>query len=166
MSNSGSFSDLDRAAKLAINEYKDKKDESGELYINQIKRVARRGFSNKAKTVAILNEMIKKNDLTFNTVEYIGFSKDVVASVGVLTRGKNELYSNYINRILNSDDSTALTIKARELKSEISYSKLKQLDPSTQEKLRDKYVPTIQALRNQCRIVRFRRLFGIKTKTK
>lgn len=93
-------------------------DLRGQPIMDHIERVYRRTDNRPdrpmtALHVAYLHDLLEDTGFTRNDLLRIGYSPEIVHSVGLLTHNKKQhpWYAQYINRLLRSGDRDALIVK-------------------------------------------------------
>ena len=102
--------------------FEGKKNKAGIPYMDYLSILADYFSDEKAKAVSLMHDIFKETDLTEEDLSYIGFPSDVVKAVSILTRGKDEDYDSFINRIINSKNGLALQVKKADLKQSMNVS--------------------------------------------
>ena len=102
--------------------FEGKKNKAGMPYMDYLSSLADYFSDEKAKAVSLMHDIFKETDLTEEDLSYIGFPSDVVKAVSILTRGKDEDYDSFINRIINSKNGLALQVKKADLKQSMNVS--------------------------------------------
>lgn len=131
---------LAKAEELARRAHADQKEEStGDPYEKHLERVAGFVFTDAAKIVAWLHDILEDTPLTADDLADAGIPLPLVASIVVLTRRIDETYVQYIDRILISEDRLAVEVKLADL-----YDHLR---PNCPERLFPRYVRALQILK-------------------
>ena len=102
--------------------FKDKKNKAGMPYMNYLSSLAEYFSDEKAKVVSLMHDIFKETDLNKEDLHFIGFPSDVVTAISVLTRGQDEDYDSFINRIIDSKNNLALEVKQADLKESMNIS--------------------------------------------
>lgn len=90
-------------------------DKAGEPYYNHIARVAERVKCEEDKTVAMLHDIVEDSPITLEDLRDMGFGPTIVHAVDILTRRDNEMYFQYIDRIIQSGNIIARNVKLADL---------------------------------------------------
>lgn len=104
------------AQSIAITAHHTQERRSGEPYINHPLRVADMAehlfqYDPHAAIVATLHDVIEDSVYTAETLQLLGFNEKIVDAVVLLTREKGLSRGDYIQRILESTNTTALRVK-------------------------------------------------------
>ena len=88
---------------------------------------------------AVLHDVVEDTDISLEEISMMGFDREVTYILSLLTKGKSEPYSDYIQRIKESRNVCAIIIKRADLKDNMEKSRLlKPLSEEDQKRL-DKY---------------------------
>lgn len=113
------------AIALAAEGFKNKFDKAGEPYILHCLRVMERMDTEEEKIVAVLHDTVEDGVCTIEDLEKIGFSKNIVYSIHLLTHKEECTYSEYIRMI--STDKVATKVKLSDLRDNSDITRLKGL---------------------------------------
>lgn len=133
----------EKALKLAIVAHQNQVDKSGCPYIEHIIAVSHMLESDILKTVAYLHDIIEDTNVNLNDLEVIGFSKDIILAVDSMTKRKNEIYSDYINRLCQNE--IAIKVKIADITHNSDISRLNNPTQKDFERLL-KYKKTLEHL--------------------
>ena len=88
-----------------------------DLYITHLTGVALyfQGDQFKRRIVSILHDILETTDCTEEVLKEEGFPDDIIDSIKTISRLKNETYVDYIDRVIQSDDSVAIDVKYADL---------------------------------------------------
>lgn len=139
---------LDIANKIINHAFKDKKDLSGEPYINHLNRVAKKitpDVNEDVKVIALLHDLLEDCPEWNEDVLRCFFNKQIVDCLVVLTKTKGEDYFNYIEGV--SLSGWATKVKLADLEDNMNVSRLKELTQKDFERLQ-KYIKAYQYLKN------------------
>ncbi len=108
---------------------------TGEPYVNHVRRVASRVTGWRAKTVALLHDVIEDTPITAEALINLGFPPTIVLDVVSLSKVPGESYVDFISRTLDTGSDDALRVKLSDLQDNLS-------DPwVTQTSLAERYLP-------------------------
>lgn len=114
-------------------------DKSGEPYFNHLFRVMQNCQNSQAKVVAMLHDTLEDTLISYRDLIILGFPKDIVDIVLLLTKKPEENYDDYINKILSSKNPVALEVKYNDMLDNSNPSRLEKLSPEQQKRLTKKY---------------------------
>jgi (p)ppGpp synthase/HD superfamily hydrolase len=123
---------LEKAIEIALNAHGGQLDKSGEAYVLHPLRVMLSLSDETDRICAVLHDVVEDSDMTLSDLKTLGFSREVVDTVGLLTRRRNESYDDYISRVLLSD--RAARIKLMDLKDNMSRTPFDKGNPSYEER--------------------------------
>lgn len=113
---------LDKAIKIATEAHKGQVDKAGAEYILHPLRVMSKLETEEEKIVGVLHDVIEDTSITFEDLHAEGFSLEIISALKHLTRGKNEKYFDYIERIkLNP---IAIKVKLADLEDNMDISRI------------------------------------------
>lgn len=108
-------SGIDEAVAFAAKAHAGVKDLDGKPYILHPLAVGLAGKTENEMICGFLHDVAEDTDYTFDDLLNAGFSTDVVDSLRLLTHDKTISYMDYIRRIVESGDKTALNVKLNDL---------------------------------------------------
>jgi (p)ppGpp synthase/HD superfamily hydrolase len=112
------MNDLTIAEMIAERAHQDQTRRDGETpYIAHVKAVVEKVTEDDEKIVAWLHDVVEDSELTLDDIASVGFSKDIITAVGLLTKTKGGDYTAYINGI--SENPLARTVKIADMKSNL-----------------------------------------------
>lgn len=151
-----------RAAVIVRKLFKDKKDKSGDIYINHLISVSdgQNEDDNIVRVAGLLHDTVEDTDVTCMDLLEVGFSKEVVETVflvtktnvdySVLTKAeKLKLYEEEIDSIISSGNNHALKLKINDMTNNYNPERLSKLPEDKQEWFREKYGKQLVKLKNE-----------------
>lgn len=114
----------EKAQKIVEKTFQGKLDKGGKSYIQHLYFVSDHVDTTEEKIVGLLHGILEDTGITIFDLEEIEFSDEIVASVQLLTRNKTESYSDYIDRIINSNNLTALKVKLVDMENNMDLSRI------------------------------------------
>lgn len=136
----------ERAFELVEDVFRGVVDKGGNFYINHLIKVASKVKGDKDKTIALLHDIIEDTDLTKEDLVSMGFGEDIVESVVVLSRKNGETYSNFIKRIIDSKNISAIRVKLADLEDNMDLSRITKPTDKDKERIEKRYKPAYTAL--------------------
>lgn len=136
------FTEFDQYQKafLVVNHlFKDKVDKGGKPYLEHLYYVSSKTSTLKGKITGLLHDVIEGTELVARDLSFLGFSKDIVASIEILSRSDNMEYMEYINNLINSNDEAALEVKKIDMEHNMDPERLSFLKPDERTMLEIKY---------------------------
>jgi len=139
-----------RAKKVVITIFKDKFDKAGKPYIEHLLRVSDKLNEPIEKIAGLLHDVVQYTDVTFDDLLEIGFSKDIIDIVKLVTKNKIDkinmseeeklkLYNDEIDGIINSGNMHAIRLKEADMSDNFDVERLKDLPYDKQEWFNKKY---------------------------
>jgi len=137
---------LERALQIAVQAHAGQQDKSGAAYIFHPIRVMSRCSTPNAKIVALLHDVVEDTPVTFDQLETEGFSREVLATLRLVTHLPDVPYDEYIDRIMT--DPTAIEVKIADLEDNSDIRRLQEIDDRSVDRLR-KYLSAYRRLTAQ-----------------
>ena len=113
---------LSKAIIIATKAHQGQVDKGGDDYILHPIRVMTKLDTEEERIVGVLHDIIEDTDVTFEDLKVEGFSTEVISALEHLTRGKNEKYFDYIERI--KMNSMAKKVKLVDLEDNMDISRI------------------------------------------
>lgn len=138
------------ALELAYEKHKNQVDKAGKPYFLHPVYVSQNEcIKGKGKVVAILHDIIEDTDVTKETLLDMGFEKDIVETIVLLTRNKDIDYFDYVRKIRDSNNSYAYWVKVADLDNNMDLSRL---DDVTDKDIKraEKYQKALDILFRNC----------------
>ncbi len=135
-----------KAQELIEKMFKDKVDKAGNPYTNHLYGVSNQGENEYEKTLGLLHDILEDTTMTSDELINLGFPKDLVKRIELLTKNKDENYDEYIKRILKSRDKIAIKVKIYDLKNNLEQHRLALLSYEKQVYFKNKYIPVLQKM--------------------
>ena len=136
---------LERAINIAVKAHKGQKDKSGKPYIEHLLRVMYMGNTEDEKICGVLHDLVEDTDWTFEDIEMEGFSNDIISALRCLTKGGNEDYDKFIQRVLTNP--LAIKVKLKDLTDNMDVKRFQKLNAIDFERL-NKYLKSYNLLIN------------------
>lgn len=119
---------LERAIEIAHDAHKNQLDISGNPYILHPLKILSYCNNEDEKICAILHDVVEDNPLwTLERLQEEGFSEKILKIIDLLTKKKDEKYSDYIDRV--KTDTTAIKIKILDLSDNLDLKRLNTIEP-------------------------------------
>lgn len=130
---------IDKSIIIVSKLFKEKKDKEGKPYLNHLYFVMNNVSLYEEKVVGLLHDVIEDTPLNLCDLEYLGYPKEIVKSISILTHNKDIPYEEYISKILKSNDKTAIRVKYADMTHNCDKKRLSSLSFELQHKLEKKY---------------------------
>lgn len=134
--------------KLASALHREQMDKSGQPYVLHVRGAAdiarRKGADPYQEMAALLHDSVEDTSCTLAQLHDLGVPATVVEMVDALTRRPDEDHDAYLTRLVQTP--AAVLVKRADVEHNSSPARLSQLDPATQERLRQKYAHATELL--------------------
>lgn len=158
MNNINKYIDIKKIQKLSMYEkarsivnevFKEKKDKGGNPYITHLYTVSNNLDTIEEKTVGLLHDIIEDTEITYKDLEEVGFPKKILEVLELVTRKSNETYDEFINRIIKSNNLTALKVKQKDMENNMDLSRIKNPKEIDKKRIEEKYKPQYKKIINK-----------------
>ena len=139
LENLSKISDNKRALIIVDTMFKGITDKIGEPYINHLLYVSNHLDTEDEKVVGLLHDIVEDTDTTFEELKVVGFNDNVIEALKLITKQKDENYSDYIDRIINSNNLIALKVKLKDMENNMDLNRLNKLPIEDRIRLQNKY---------------------------
>lgn len=144
----GPVDTLTAVDKLASALHREQVDKSGQPYVDHVRGAAdiarRNGADPYQEMAALLHDSVEDTSCTLAQLDGLGVPAAVVEMVDALTRRPDENHDTYLKRLVQTP--AAVLVKRADVEHNSSPARLSQLDPATQERLRQKYAHAVEVL--------------------
>jgi (p)ppGpp synthase/HD superfamily hydrolase len=137
------MSSLEKAISIAAQAHAGQKDKAGAPYILHPLRLMLRMKTEKAMVAAVMHDVIEDSDWTPERLKDEGFSDEVLAILGCLTRREDETYEEFIARA--GQNPIARQVKLADLEDNMNILRIGTLTAKDGERL-EKYHRAWRAL--------------------
>ena len=117
----------------------EKCDKGGYPYVIHLLKVYSGVSDYTEKVCALLHDVVEDTPVTYTDLEKIGYSKEIIDILRILTKLKGEDYRKYIDRITNSGTIHAMNIKLADLSHNMDLSRIKNPTPNDYERISTRY---------------------------
>ena len=140
---------IDKSLEIITNLFNDKLDKGNSPYVLHLLKVYQGASTLEEKVVALLHDVLENTETTKEDLEELGFNKNIVETILVLTKKKGEDYRDYIDRIIKSNNIIALNVKLQDLKCNMDISKIKNPTTNDYERIHKRYEPAYDRILNK-----------------
>lgn len=137
---------LNKAIEVAKAALEGMKDEHGNPYFEHSCRIMEQMDTEEEKIVAILHDIVEDTEISLSDLQEWGFSRNVLDTVGQLTKRSDMTYFDYIDDISVSELATK--IKIAEVKDNKDIVRVKKMSFQTY-KLEDRVERVLSILQGQ-----------------
>lgn len=136
---------LVNALKFAVEKHGIQADKSGDPYIfHPLSVMLNKGLvTNEERIVGVLHDVLEDTKTLKAELEVV-FSPAVVEAVSVLTRGGNETYRQYLERV--KKNPLAVKVKLADLAHNLEYNRINKLSPQERDGLSRRYKEALDFL--------------------
>ena len=106
--------ETERAEEFARRAHHGQRDRAGAPYTNHLERVSAR-LEQGNRAAAWLHDVLEDTETSTEELREAGITRETLRSVTTLTRRSTETYREYIRRIAESGDATAIAVKRADL---------------------------------------------------
>ena len=124
-------------------------DKGGYPYILHLLYVYRHVYTIDQKVIALLHDIIEDKNISDLDLLDIGFPKNIVNDVKLLSRKKGTDYNKYIDSIIKTGSYDALCVKLADLKNNMDMSRIKNPTVSDYERIEKRYAPNYEKILNK-----------------
>lgn len=114
------------ALSIAAKEFESIKDKAGEPYIIHLLTVCGYVSYTETKIVALLHDLLEDTDNWTESQLQSVFGHEITDAIVILTRKENETYSEFIDRIIKSNNKMAIEVKIADLTHNSDISRIKR----------------------------------------
>ena len=125
-----------RAMKLCYEAHKGQVDKTGVPYVFHPFHVAEQMTDEATTIVALLHDVVEDTDYTLEDIAALGFGKEIVDAVALMTHEDDVPYLEYVARL--KDNPLARAVKLADLAHNSDLSRLGEIDDETRRRL-EKY---------------------------
>ena len=118
---------LQDAEQLAYKYFKDKIDKGGNPYMQHLRFVKNHCLTYDGQIVGILHDILEDTDCSYGELKST-ICENLIECIQLLTRKENEKYSDYIGRIIDSNNVIALEVKLHDLENNMDMTRLKCIE--------------------------------------
>ena len=115
-----------KALKLCFEAHKEQVDKSGMPYVFHPFHLAEQMDTEDSVCVALLHDVVEDTNTTFEDLENLGFPKEVIDVLKLLTHSENIPYMDYVKNL--SQNKTAVKVKMADLKHNSDLTRLDVID--------------------------------------
>ena len=124
-------------------------DKGGMPYFLHLEYVYRHVSTIDEKIVALLHDVIEDKKVTKSDLLDIGFPKNIVEDVEMLTRVKPIEYNDYIDNLIKNGSVSALHVKLADLENNMDLTRIKNPTVKDYQRVEKRYIPTHEKIMNR-----------------
>ena len=134
------------ALRIAFDAHKEQVDKTGLPYIFHPYHLAEQMTNETSVCVALLHDVVEDSDITLENLRQQGIPDEVIATLRILTHDDVVPYMDYIQRIKDSGNQSAITVKLADLRHNSDVTRLDAVDEKMKLRL-EKYKEAINVLK-------------------
>ncbi len=134
-----------KALKLCFEAHKEQTDKTGLPYVFHPFHLAEQMQTEETVIAALLHDVVEDTDFTIQDIAEMGFPKDVLDALALLTHDKSIPYPDYVARI--KGNPIAKAVKLADLKHNSDLSRLDTVDEAALQRV-EKYRKAAELLNN------------------
>ena len=138
-----------KSLELVTRLFNDKEDKGGQPYVIHLLKVYSGVSEYIEKVCALLHDVVEDTDIDYSDLEWLGYNKDIIEILRILTKLKGEDYKVYIDRIIESNNIHAMNIKLSDLRHNMDISRIKNPTTNDYERISKRYEPAYQKILNK-----------------
>ena len=140
---------FEKTEELIAKLFDGKLDKGGYPYLDHLHEVSNRVEGEDTKLIGLLHDTLEDTDMTREELLDMGYSEHIVSSVEVLPRRDKEDSSDYIDRIIASDNKDALNVKLADLNHNMDISRIKKPTVKDVDRIEKRYRPAYIKILNK-----------------
>ena len=140
---------VEKALDIVTTLFEHDTDKGGMPYILHLIYVYKHVSNYEEKVIALLHDTIEDKDVTEEDLIEVGFPKDIVDDIAMVTRIKPLEYNDYIDRILKKGSIRALHVKLADVENNMDITRIKHPTVKDYERVQKRYMPTHEKLMNR-----------------
>ena len=106
---------VEKCLDIACRAHKGQRDRDGNAVILHPLMVGSMGKTDAEKCVGFLHDVVEDTNWTFEDIEREGVPSDIIDTLKLLTHDKTTDYYDYVQRIIDSGNITAINVKRNDL---------------------------------------------------
>lgn len=126
--------------------FNEKCDKGGFPYVIHLLKVYSGVSEYIEKVCALLHDVVEDTDVTYDDLKSVGYPKEVIDILTILTKTKGEDYRKYIDRIIASENIHAMNIKLSDLRHNMDLSRIKNPTTNDYERISKRYEPAYERI--------------------
>ena len=132
-----------KALKLCFQTHKEQVDKTGMPYVFHPFHLAEQMTDEISTVCALLHDVVEDSDCTFEDLDRMGFPKEVISVLRLLTHEKSVPYMEYVQTL--SSNPTARAVKMADLRHNSDLTRLDEVDEKALERAK-KYKTALEFL--------------------
>ena len=138
-----------KATAIVTDLFKNDIDKGGNSYLLHLLYVYSGVKSKEEKTIAMLHDILEEKEVSSEDLIEVGFSKNIVNDVLILTKDKNISYEEYIDNIIKNGSIESIRVKLADLDNNMDLSRIKNPTEVDYDRINNKYIPAYEKLKKR-----------------
>lgn len=134
-----------KAMRIAFDAHKEQTDKTGLPYIFHPVHLAEQMKDEVSVCAALLHDVVEDTAITFQELLQLGISDEVIDVLKLLTHDKPVSYMDYVQKIKNSNNPFAKSVKLADLRHNSDLARLNEIDDKALARI-EKYKAAIDLL--------------------
>lgn len=137
-----------KAEKIVERLFEGKTDKGGNPYLNHLYYVSNHLEEINMKIVGLLHDLLEDTIITADDLKEVGFNSKIIEALLLITKMDDESYEDYINRVLDSNNLTAINVKKVDMEHNMDLSRITNPTSRDYKRLEKKYKPQYKKITN------------------
>ncbi len=129
--------------------FEDKVDKGGLPYSIHLLKVYGGVDDDLEKVCALLHDVVEDTEVTFDELKEMGYPKEVIEVLELLTKPKGADYQKYIDKIVASGNIHAMNVKLSDLRHNMDIKRIKNPTVNDYERVNKRYAPAYEKIQNK-----------------
>lgn len=138
-----------KATVIVTDLFKNDIDKGGNSYLLHLLYVYSGVKSKEEKTIAMLHDILEEKEVSSEDLIEVGFSKNIVNDVLILTKDKSISYEEYIDNIIKNGSIESIRVKLADLDNNMDLSRIKNPTEVDYDRINNKYIPAYEKLKKR-----------------
>ena len=138
-----------KATVIVTDLFKNDIDKGGNSYLLHLLYVYSGVKSKEEKTIAMLHDILEEKEVSSEDLIEVGFSKNIVNDVLILTKDKSISYEEYIDNIIKNGSIESIRVKLADLDNNMDISRIKNPTEVDYDRINNKYIPAYEKLKKR-----------------
>ena len=138
-----------KATVIVTDLFKNDIDKGGNSYLLHLLYVYSGVKSKEEKTIAMLHDILEEKEVSSEDLIEVGFSKNIVNDVLILTKDKSISYEEYIDNIIKNGSIESIRVKLADLENNMDLSRIKNPTEVDYDRINNKYIPAYEKLKKR-----------------
>ena len=138
-----------KATVIVTDLFKNDIDKGGNSYLLHLLYVYSGVKSKEEKTIAMLHDILEEKEVSSEDLIEVGFSKNIVNDVLILTKDISISYEEYIDNIIENGSIESIRVKLADLDNNMDITRIKNPTEKDYDRINNKYIPANKKLKKR-----------------